>query len=49
MVGFQVMEGGFGGAGGEYLAQGVSFYLFIWLHWVFVVASGILGCGTWNL
>ena len=26
-----------------------SFYLFIWLHWVLVIARGILSCSTWDL
>ena len=26
-----------------------NIYLFIWLHWVFVVACGIFRCGMWDL
>ena len=26
-----------------------NIYLFIWLHWIFVVACGIFRCGMWDL
>ena len=26
-----------------------NIYLFTWLFWVLVVASGIFSCGTWDL
>ena len=32
-----------------FLKKLIKIYLFIWLCWVFVVASGIFSCGMWDL